>query len=105
VDNTQRRQIVQGDAELSADGTYATGGLAVTWEFTDWQGDAFIPEGSGIAPVWAEFQSQAGLVGQTYLYDPATGKLRIAVAGVELGNGDAITADTIGFRAEFARGY
>jgi hypothetical protein len=104
VDNTQRRQIVQGViSNLPAN--YTTNGVAFTWAMTDWQGGAFIPEGSGAAPIWTDIESLAGNVGLTYVYDPVHGTLRIAQNGTELGNNVAIPADTIGFKAEFARGY
>jgi|SRR6185312_6113081 len=103
VDNTQSRQIVQG-VVTGLPANYVANGVPFTWEMQDWQGGAFIPEGSGAPPVWVQFQSLAGNIDNTYLYDPVHGTLRIAVDGTELGV-VAIPADTIGFKAEFARGY
>jgi hypothetical protein len=103
VDNTQRRQIVEG-VFSGLPANYVANGVAFTWEMVDWNGGAFIPEGSGIGPVWVEIHSLAGNVSNSYLYDPVHGTLRIAVDGTELG-AVAIPADTIGFKAEFARGY
>jgi hypothetical protein len=103
VDNTQRREILNGIMALNAGGTYATFGVPFTWKFLTAEGGAFIPNFNTMSPVWAAFLS---LVGGTYqyLYDPVHGTLRIYQAGVELANAAAITADTIGFRAEFVRG-
>jgi hypothetical protein len=104
VDNTQRHQVLTGKIALSAGGTYATNGIPLPFAFLNAEGGAFIPNFATPVPTWIEIQSLAGLVGQTYLYDPVHGTLRIAVAGVELANNAAIPVDTIGFRAEFNRG-
>jgi hypothetical protein len=109
VDNTQRRQIVEGVATLSTGGDYVAGGLPMTWVFTDSQGGAFIPEWSDAEPLWTEFKSLGGNVGQTYLYEAGdadgAGFLHIAVDGTELDGAVAIPADIVGFRVEYARGY
>lgn len=103
VDNTQRHQILFGLLALNAGGTYATNGVPFTWKFLSAEGGSFIPNFSATSPVWATFVSQAGGTYQ-YLYDPVHGTIRIYQAGVELANAAAITADTIGFRAEFNKG-
>jgi hypothetical protein len=105
VDNTQRSQILKGEAALSAGGTYATDGVPFTWSFVSGDtGGVFIPNFNTLTPSWTELQSLAGGTYQ-YLYDPTHGTLRIYQAGVELDNAAAITADTIGFRAEFPRDF
>jgi predicted permease len=103
VDNTQRRQILDGIAALSGGGTYATNGLPFTWSFVNAEGGAFIPNFSTLIPVFAEFFTKAGGL-YVYWYDTVHNTLRISLAGVELANGAAITADTIAFHAEFPRG-
>lgn len=103
VDNTQRRQILNGIAAIAGGTVYAADGLPFTWEFEDASGGAFVPDFQTATPVWVEFHSLAGGTYQ-YLYDPTHGTLRIYQAGVELAAGAAIAADTIGFRAEFVRG-
>jgi hypothetical protein len=108
VDNTQRRQILNGIAALLAGGTYLTNGLPFTWTFLSAEGGAFIPNFDATTPVWAEFQSIAGgstgTAPITYLYDTVHGTLRIFIGALEVTTGTAVTADTIAFRAEFVRG-
>lgn len=104
-DNTQRREILEGTLVLTASGTYATNGVPFTWKFTNAEGGNFIPNFNAVIPSWVELQSIAGNIANTYLYDPVHNTIRIAVNGTELGNTVAIPSDTIGFRAEFPRGY
>lgn len=105
VDNTQRRQIVNGKI-TNLPANYTTNGIAINFAaLVDWIGGAFLPEGSGVIVGSPRIFSQAGNVGLTYAYDPVHGTLRIAQNGTELGNGVAIPADTIGFEVEFARNY
>jgi hypothetical protein len=103
VDNTQRRQILTGLCALLAGGTYLTNGLPFVWAFLGAEGGTFIPNFGASAPVWADFKTLAGS-NQTYEWDTVHQTLRIFIAGVEVTNGTAVTPDTIGFRAEFARG-
>jgi len=103
VDNTQRSEILKGICALLAGGTYVTGGLPFVWSFLSAEGGAFIPNFNTMVPTWADFKTLAGS-NQTYVYDSVNQKLLIFVAGVQVTNGTAVTADTIGFKAEFVRG-
>lgn len=110
IDNTQRRIIVNGICTLSASGTYTNpGGVPLSWAFTDAQGNpATIPQVSAAqiaaGPVSAFFFSTAS--GQyNYGYNKAGNGLVIGSGGTQLANAAAITADTIGFEAEFVREY
>jgi hypothetical protein len=103
VDNTQRRQKLTGTVALNVGGLYATNGIPLTWKFLSAEGGSFIPNFSATKPSWAEFLSQAAQP-SSYVYDPVHNTMRIALANVELEDGDAIPADTIGFEAEFPRG-
>jgi hypothetical protein len=105
VDNTQRRQILNGTCALSAGGTYVTNGIPTNWNaLVDGNGGGrFIPLTTKSQPAQASFFSEvAG--GYGYVYDQTHNTLRIFSGGTELTNGAAITADTIGFRAEYVRG-
>jgi hypothetical protein len=112
VDNTQRHEVLFGQAALAAGGTYAANGLPFVWAFLEGIGGQFIPNFSTMVPVWAEFQSLAGggtptgtpPSSMTYAWDTVHQTLRIFVGGTELAAAAAIPADTIGFRAEFNRG-
>src|SRR5690242_1666335 len=96
VDNTQRRQILDGIAALSVGGTYATNGIPFAWAFLAAEGGAFIPDFSTMVPVLALFFTIASGLYE-YWWDTVHQTLRISLAGVELTNGAAITADTIAF--------
>lgn len=100
VDNTQRHEVLYGVAAILAGGDYVTNGLPFTWTFLAAEGGAFIPNFNTMVPGWADFKTTAGS-NQTYLWDEVHQTLRILVAGVEVTNGTAVTADTVGFRAEF----
>lgn len=103
VDNTQRRQILDGIAALLAGGTYVTDGLPFTWKFLEATGGSFIPDFSTAVPVYATFFSKSGSL-FSYEFNYATGALLILTAGAQLANGTVVTADTIGFHAEFVKG-
>jgi hypothetical protein len=104
VDNTQRRQIIDGVCALSVGGTYVTNGIPTNWSnLQSAEGGKFLPQTTKSQPIQARFFTKAGGLYQ-YNWDQTHNTLRILAAGVELGNGDAITADTIGFEAEYVRG-
>ena len=108
VDNTNHQTIVYGKCVLSTGGTYVTGGIPITWSGSPADGGAskFIPPNSTGLPFVAYFYSLSGATGYTYIYNTTVSPptLRIYNAGTELANAGAITADTIGFEANFARG-
>jgi hypothetical protein len=104
VDNTQRHEILFGVAAILAGGTYVTNGIPFVWAFQAAEGGAFIPNFNNMVPVWADFKTLAGS-NQTYEWDTVHQTLRVYIAGVEVTNGTAITADTVGFRAEFNKGF
>jgi hypothetical protein len=103
VDNTQRRQILDGLCALLAGGTYATNGIPLVWTFLTAEGGAFTPDFNTMVPVLALFFTIASGLYE-YWWDTVHQTLRISLAGVELTNGAAIAADTIAFHAEFVRG-
>jgi hypothetical protein len=103
VDHTQRRQCLDGVAALNAGGTYATNGIPIVWKFLSAEGGAFILETNALLPAIAWFITQAGGLYE-YSWDKVHNTLRIKLAGAELANAAAITADTIGFHAEFVKG-
>jgi hypothetical protein len=104
VDNTQRRQTLDGVLALNTGGLYATDGVPLTWTFLSEEGGAFIPDFETAVPVYTDIKTLEGGL-YAYWYDTVHKTLRISLAGDELEDGDAITADTIGFHAEFARGF
>lgn len=107
VDNTQRRTVYNGTCGLSASGTYVTNGIPTPWiTMQSASGGAITPAfgPQTTQPIIAWFQSNIGGA-LTYGWDSVHNTLRIFSAGVELTNGAAIATDTIGFEAEFARGY
>lgn len=115
VDNTQRRQIVNGTCLLSAGGTYIAGGVPVNWgAIVDGNTNppgTFSPQVGPWAakPITALFYSYGGgeatIPPYLYVYDSTNGTLRImdTATGVELAAAAAIVADKIAFEAEFAR--
>jgi len=105
-DETQRREIFYGNCALSVGGTYATNGIPLNWQFVSAIGGAALRLSTATQPSECSFFSR--LVGiYQYTFDETHNTLRITslATGAELANGAAITADTIGFRAEFLRGY
>ena len=106
VDNTARRQIIDGTVAISASpGTYVTNGLPIS----------FVNEQLKVATAKPAAVSFSGLAGYVYVYDYAHATIRIfetgnATTGVplqELANALAMPAgvsgDTITFHAEFPR--
>lgn len=112
VDNTQRRQILNGKCVLSAAGTYPANGVPVSWgAMVDGNaGGPFIPASSTDVPIpgTPQFYSQIGAAADgknySYAYDATHGTLRIFLGGTELTTGNVPAVDTIGFTVEFARG-
>jgi hypothetical protein len=108
VDNTQRRQILNGICALSAS-TYPANGVPITWKFLSAEGGQFIPQTSTDVPIpgTPQFYSELGAAADTnqytYVYDSVHGTLRIFLAGVEFTSGN-VPVDTIAFTAEFVRG-
>lgn len=110
VDNTQRRVKVSGTATVA--GTYAAGGFALTWTFTDvLTGEAVLINTSATFPIMAYFTSISGS-GFVYGWNKAANKLQIftgaAAQGAltELANGTVpagVSGDVIEFDAEFPR--
>jgi hypothetical protein len=110
IDNTQRRVKASGVAAVA--GTYAAGGFAVTWTFTDQlTGATVLLNTNATSPIMAYFTSVAGS-GFVYGWNKATNKLQIftgaAAQGAltELANGTVpagVSGDVIEFDAEFAR--
>lgn len=106
VDNTQRHEVLFGTIAVQASpATYATGGLAVSFQ------GSFLHSNSA-TPLWCDVQSTTGS-GYVYQYLPATGKVKILVQGSaeaapmeELAAAAVpagVSGDTIKFRAEFNR--
>jgi len=106
VDNTQRRQIIDGTVAISpSPGTYVTNGLPIS--FTNEQLKVVSTKPAAV--------SFSGLAGYVYVYDYTHATIRIfetgnATTGVplqELANALAMPAgvsgDTITFHAEFPR--
>lgn len=115
VDNTQRRQILNGTCVLLSGGTYVTGGIPVAWDALkngEFASGTFQQQTGpwDVNPLKAEFFSVGG--GETtippyaYIYDSTNVTLRImdTSTGLELASAAAITADTIQFEATFLRG-
>lgn len=106
VDNTQRRQVLNGVCALSGPGvnTYPPNGVPLPWTaLVDGNaGGSFIPQTSKTQPIVAFFYSKLGS-GLGYVFDQTHNTLRIFNGGTELG-AVAIPADTIGFEAEYVRG-
>lgn len=105
VDNTQRRQILNGICAMSGPGvnTYPANGVPLPWSaMLSAEGGPFIPLTTKSQPIVAFFFSELGS-GLGYVYDQTHNTLRIFSAGTELG-AVAIPADTIGFEAEYVRG-
>lgn len=103
-DETLRRELLYGTCALSASGTYQTNGVPLTWTFTSATGGQALFLSTQTQPSEACFYSVLG-GGYNYVFDKTHDTLRIFNGITELTNGAAITADTIGFRAEYARGY
>lgn len=96
---------VQGLAFLQP--TYTTGGIPLLYTFTNpLNGNVQIPDlGSGAVPSWIEFQSLAGSALNYKVNTIGTTPLLLIFTGItQISDATAITADTIGFRAEFPRG-
>jgi hypothetical protein len=111
IDNTQRRIKVSGPAAVT--GTYAAGGIATTWTFTDSvTGEAVLLNTNASAPIMAYFTSVSGS-GFDYAWNKATNKLQIFTTGTatqspkaELSAGTVptgVSSDVIEFDADFAR--
>jgi hypothetical protein len=94
---------------------YVTSGLPLVWSGTGLLDGNFTPNGPFIGnwgptqtqPVYATFFSLGGLAsepGYSYLFDTTNNTLRIFSGATELANAANITADNIGFLAEFIRG-
>jgi hypothetical protein len=112
VDNTQRRQTLNGTCALSAGGTYPALGVPFTWSFIDGNSGgsgAFVPDSSTGVPIpgtpqfYSNIAAAADGHNYSYEYDQVHGTLRIFLAGTEFTTGNAVIADTIGFTVEFAR--
>lgn len=111
VDNTQRRQVVNGLCALSAS-TYPANGIPINWAamINGNGGGLFLPASSTDVPIAGtpQFTSTKGAAADgsnyTYAYDATHGTLRIFLGGAEFTTGDAVIVDTIAFTAEFARG-
>ncbi len=125
VDNTQRRQIINGTCILSPSGTYintanASSGIPLNWhnmQDGNFQNQpTFNPQsGPGApnfgSPAYARFYTvgnETTIPDYSYVYTIPSGggssTLRIIASGTELANNAAITADNIAFEAEFIRG-
>jgi hypothetical protein len=114
VDNTQRRVKVSGQAVIAASPlTYATGGIAITWTFTDvLTGAVVLINTTATSPIMAYFTSIAGS-GYSYDWNKATNKLQILTTGTatqaaqaELAAGvvpAGVSGDVIEFDVEFVR--
>lgn len=112
VDNTQRRQQINGTCVLLVAGTYPTLGIPVSFSGmkSGETGGAFILDNSTAAPISGSvaFFSMIGPssanTNQTYIYDYTHKTLRIFVGGTEVVSPAVPATDTIGFTAEFAKG-
>lgn len=115
VDNTQRRTIIYGTCTLSAGGTYVTNGIPLNWaQLIDGNSDGgkyFIipnvgPTQTKPSVAWFYSVGQAAgtaIPGYDYVYDTVNNTLRIASGTAELADLAAITADLIGFCAEYIK--
>ena len=120
VDNTQMRQKIYGTCILSPSGTYintsnASSGIPLNWwamqdgNFGN-QPTFLVTAGpTQISPAIARFfttGAETTIPDYSYVYNVlanGSSTLRIVGAGTELTNNAAITADNIGFEAEFIR--
>lgn len=110
-DSTQQRAIRSGICALSASGTYQTNGVPVgnssgQWSVMAAEGGSEFMDVINPVPILGSvfFCSNVGACTYLYVYDYVHYTLRIYSApGTELGNGASITADTIGWIAEFSR--
>lgn len=114
IDNTQRRIKVSGTLTISpSPGTYATGGLAIVWTFTDLlTGSAILLNTTSTAPIMAYVTSVSGS-GYDYAWNKVTNKLQIFTTGTATQAAKAeltaaavpaaVSSDVIEFDAEFVR--
>jgi hypothetical protein len=88
--------------------TYITGGIPILYTFSNpATGSTQIPDlGNGALPSWIEFKTLAGsaLNYKVNLLTPSSPLLLIFTGITQISDSTAITADTVGFRAEFPRG-
>ena len=87
--------------------TYASGGIPLVYTFSNPQsGNIQIPSlGNGAVPTWIELQTLAGSAYNYKVNTVAASPLLQIYSGItQVSDATAITYDTIGFRAEFARG-
>ena len=96
---------VQGVAFLQP--TYTTGGIPLVYTFTNPQTGAPEIPNLGISPVpsWIQLQSLSGSALNYKVNTIGATPLLLIFTGItQLSDAAAITADTVGFRAEFTRG-
>lgn len=86
--------------------TYTTGGIPIVYTFTNFLGNTIVPNlGSNPIPSWIDFQSIQGSALNYKVNTLGTQDLLLIFTGItQLADAVAITADTVGFRAEFMRG-
>jgi hypothetical protein len=86
--------------------TYQTLGIPFVYTFTNVAGGQVIPIlGSGAVPRWIQLQTLAGSAFNYKINTVVSPNLLLIFTGItQVADAAAITADTIGFRAEFTRG-
>lgn len=108
-DAQQRSTILRGTVSGLAGNTYTTNGVPISWQLVSGNagGRAESVNTTGLPnPYTVSFFSlgAAGTVpAYTYIYSPTLNTLRIFNGQTELANAATITADSVGWYAEFTR--
>lgn len=86
--------------------TYQTLGIPFSYTFTNMSGAPVVPNlGGSPVPVWMDIKTLAGSAFNYKLNTTVSPNLLLIFSGItQVSDAAAITADTIGFRAEFLRG-
>lgn len=88
--------------------TYATGGIPLVYTFTNpLTGNVQVPDiGPGAFPLWLDLQTLSGSALNYKINTIGASPLLLIYSGItQLSDAAAITADTVGFIAQFARGF
>lgn len=87
-------------------GSYQTAGIPLNYTFTNMNGALAVPVlGGNPVPTWIEVKTKAGSAFNYKVNQTVTPNLLLIFNGVtQVSDAAAITADTVGFRAEFPRG-
>ncbi len=87
--------------------TYTTGGIPFSFTFTDLSGNVVVPDiGPGAVPNWMDVATISGSAFNYKVNQVVSPNTLLIFSGItQATDAAAIVADTVGFRAEFARGY